>query len=65
MTKLPTELLLELRPAVYGSWTPEALAAALRPEEVFPGQVWTDQGIRKGYRVEHVLAALDRRQIGV
>jgi S-DNA-T family DNA segregation ATPase FtsK/SpoIIIE len=67
VVKLSTERLLELlaalRPAAYGAWTPEALAAGLRPHSITPGQVWTEQGNRKGYRVEHVLAALDRQQL--
>lgn len=68
--KLHTERLLELlaalRPAVYGGWTPEALAAALRPHEIGPTQVWvTGLGNRKGYRLEDVTGALERRQIAV
>jgi DNA segregation ATPase FtsK/SpoIIIE, S-DNA-T family len=67
--RLPTErlleLLAELRPAVYGSWTPEALAAALRPDQVTPGQVWIDGANVRGYRLVQVLQALDRRQIEV
>lgn len=58
------ELLAELRPQVYGSWSPEALAAALRPDQVAPQQVWIDGANVRGYKVEHVLAALDRRPIG-
>jgi S-DNA-T family DNA segregation ATPase FtsK/SpoIIIE len=41
VTKLSSErvleLLAELRPAIYAAWTPEALAAALRPDGVAPG----------------------------
>jgi|SRR5581483_2293273 len=66
VTKLSSErvleLLAELRPAVYGSWTPEALAAGLQPYGITPGQVWTDAGNRKGYEVEHVLDALERHR---
>src|SRR5581483_11029759 len=68
VTKLSSErvleLLAELRPAVFGSWTPEALAAALRPDQVSPRQVWIDGANVRGYKVEHVLAAIDRRSIG-
>lgn len=68
VTKLSSERVLELlavlRPEVYGGWTPEALAAALRPYGVTPGQVWTDQGNRKGYRLEAVTDALSGLQIG-
>lgn len=58
-------LLAQLRPELYGGWSPEALAAALRPDGVTPGQVWTELGNRKGYRLDHVHAAIDRRQIDV
>jgi S-DNA-T family DNA segregation ATPase FtsK/SpoIIIE len=57
------ELLAALRPGVYGSWTPEALAAALRPYQIAPGQVWIDQANVRGYRAEHVAAAIARTQI--
>lgn len=57
------ELLAALRPEVYGGWTPEALAAGLRPYGVSPGQVWADGQNRKGYRLEAVTAALRAQQI--
>jgi S-DNA-T family DNA segregation ATPase FtsK/SpoIIIE len=69
VTKLSTERVLELlaalRPEVYGSWTPEALSAAARPYRVKPGQVWTEEGDRKGYTVEAVQEALNALQIEV
>jgi S-DNA-T family DNA segregation ATPase FtsK/SpoIIIE len=57
------ELLAALRPGIYGSWTPEALAAALRPHQITPGQVWIDQANVRGYRAEHVAAAIAHTQI--
>lgn len=63
-TERVLELLAELRPQVYQSWTPEALAAALRPDQVAPGQVWIDGNNVRGYKVEQILQALDRRSIG-
>jgi S-DNA-T family DNA segregation ATPase FtsK/SpoIIIE len=67
VVKLPTERILELleqlRPAIYGGWTPEQLAAALRADRVAPGQVWADGKNRKGYDLEHITEALQRRQI--
>jgi S-DNA-T family DNA segregation ATPase FtsK/SpoIIIE len=59
------ELLAALRPQVYGSWTPEALAAALRPDGVAPGQVWIDGANLRGYKLEQITEALERRQITV
>jgi S-DNA-T family DNA segregation ATPase FtsK/SpoIIIE len=68
-TKLSSERLLELlaalRPEVYGSWTPEALSAALRPDGVKPGQVWTEEGNRKGYLLNQINEAINRNQIEV
>jgi S-DNA-T family DNA segregation ATPase FtsK/SpoIIIE len=68
-TKLSTEQILELlaalRPEVYGYWTAEALASALRPHQITPGQVWIDQANVRGYRAEAVSQALNRREIGV
>ena len=68
VTKLSTERVLELlgqlRPAVYGSLTPEALAAGLRPHGISPAQVWVNQGNRKGYRLDAVTDALGGLQIG-
>ncbi|WP_414943100.1 FtsK/SpoIIIE domain-containing protein [Amycolatopsis sp. cmx-11-32] len=41
--------LAELRPSTYGKWTPAALATALKPDGVKPGQVWaTDPESGKG-----------------
>jgi S-DNA-T family DNA segregation ATPase FtsK/SpoIIIE len=69
VTKLSSERVLELlavlRPEVYGSWTPEALAAALRPDEVTPAQVWVDGANLRGYRLEQITEALQRREIEV
>jgi S-DNA-T family DNA segregation ATPase FtsK/SpoIIIE len=62
-TERMLELLAELRPQIYTAWSPEVLASGLRPYGVAPGQVWTDAGNRKGYKVEHVLDALERQQI--
>jgi S-DNA-T family DNA segregation ATPase FtsK/SpoIIIE len=52
------ELLASLRPAIYSGWTPEQLAAALRPHEIAPGQVWIAGANRKGYRAEQFHAAI-------
>ena len=57
------ELLAELRPAVYGGWSPPALAAALRPHGIAPGQVWADGQNRNGYQLVHVGEALARREL--
>lgn len=59
------DLLAALRPEVYGNWTPEALSAALRPDDVQPGQVWIDGANVRGYRLEAVNEALSARQIEV
>lgn len=41
--------LAELRPSTYGKWNPAALATALKPDGVKPGQVWaTDPESGKG-----------------
>ncbi|UMP02249.1 cell division protein FtsK [Amycolatopsis sp. EV170708-02-1] len=41
--------LAELRPSTYGKWNPAALATALKPDGVKPGQVWaTDPETGKG-----------------
>jgi S-DNA-T family DNA segregation ATPase FtsK/SpoIIIE len=54
--RLSTERILEvlgaLRPALYAGWTPEQLAAALRPHEIAPTQVWVDGRNKKGYTAE-------------
>lgn len=50
----------ELRPAVYGAWSPEALAAAMKPHGVRPGQVKAAGVNRNGYRAEWVREALSR-----
>lgn len=57
------ERLAELRPGIYGSWTPAALAAALKPHAIKPRQVWKDGENRQGYRVEQVNEAMARREL--
>lgn len=64
-TERVLELLSELRPQVYGGWSPEALAAGVRPDQLGPTQVWIDGTNMRGYRLEHVSEALERRQIAV
>ncbi|MBP2370681.1 FtsK/SpoIIIE domain-containing protein [Pseudonocardia parietis] len=56
--------LAEHRPALYAGWTPEALAAALKPFGITTGQVWgrTDEGAganRRGVTRADVLAAIE------
>jgi S-DNA-T family DNA segregation ATPase FtsK/SpoIIIE len=67
MEKVRTEDLLaklgELRPQVYGSWNDKALAAALKPHAIEPGQVWVDGANRQGYKRAEVLEALTRREL--
>lgn len=58
--------LAELRPDVYGQWTPEQLAAAVKPYGIRTVQVWgtTEDGKganRRGLRRTDVLTATDRR----
>ena len=53
------EMLAALRPAVYSDWTAEALAAALRPHQIAPSQVWVEGRNSKGYKAEQVHAALE------
>ena len=58
--------LTELRPDVYGTWTTEQLATAVRPYGIRTVQVWgtTEDGKganRRGLRRADVLAAIDRR----
>ncbi|MFC4034062.1 cell division protein FtsK [Streptomyces polygonati] len=61
--------LAELRPEVYGQWTPEQLAAAVRPYGIRTVQVWgtTEDGKganRRGLRRTDVLAAIAQRDAG-
>lgn len=56
--------LAEHRPQLYAEWTPEGLAAALRPLGITTGQVWgrTDDGAganRRGVTRAEVLAAIE------
>lgn len=58
--------LAELRPAVYGEWTPEQLTAALKPYGIRTVQVWgtTEDGKganRRGIRSADVLKAIAER----
>lgn len=62
------ERLAELRPEVYGRFTPEALTAALKPYGITSGQVWgrLDDGSganRRGLNRAEVMAAIDRREL--
>jgi S-DNA-T family DNA segregation ATPase FtsK/SpoIIIE len=55
------ERLAGLRPEVYGGWTPEQLAAALRPAGALPQQVWgTDADGRGANRKGYALAEITR-----
>ncbi|MDN5919687.1 MAG: cell division protein FtsK [Pseudonocardia sp.] len=59
--------LTELRPALYGTWTAEALTAALKPYGITTGQVWghTPEGAganRRGLTRDAVMAALDKHR---
>jgi S-DNA-T family DNA segregation ATPase FtsK/SpoIIIE len=61
--------LTELRPDVYGTWSPEQLAAALRPYGVRTVQVWgtTEDGKganRRGVRRTDIAAAIAHRDDG-
>ncbi|SHK56666.1 cell division protein FtsK [Actinacidiphila paucisporea] len=61
--------LAELRPDVYGQWSPEQLANALKPYGIRTVQVWgtTEDGKganRRGVRRADVLAAIARRDDG-
>jgi S-DNA-T family DNA segregation ATPase FtsK/SpoIIIE len=68
------ERLAELRPELYGGWTPDALAAAVKPLGITTAQVWgTDASgtgrNRRGLSREAVMAAVEargaaRREIG-
>lgn len=53
----------ELRPHVYGAWTPEQLASAFKPHAVGPRQVSIEGRNRNGYRLAWVLEALQRREL--
>ncbi|MFD0386004.1 cell division protein FtsK [Streptomyces stramineus] len=58
--------LAELRPAVYGTWTPEQLTAALKPYGIHTVQVWgtTEDGKganRRGIKRADVLAVIADR----
>lgn len=55
--------LAELRPQIYGGWTPDALAAALRPHAIGPGQISIAGTNRRGYRAEWVTEALAKREL--
>jgi S-DNA-T family DNA segregation ATPase FtsK/SpoIIIE len=62
--------LSELRPEVYGRWSPEQLAAALKPYGVRTVQIWgtTEDGKganRRGVRRTDITAAIARRDDGV
>jgi S-DNA-T family DNA segregation ATPase FtsK/SpoIIIE len=53
------------RPELYGTWTPEALAVALRPLGITTGQVWGTDGTgigrnRQGVTTAEVRAAIER-----
>ncbi|GAB3707346.1 FtsK/SpoIIIE domain-containing protein [Amycolatopsis oliviviridis] len=60
--------LAELRPSTYGKWNPAALATALKPDGVKPGQVWatdpeTGKGSnRNGYTRDALTKARDNRK---
>jgi DNA segregation ATPase FtsK/SpoIIIE, S-DNA-T family len=61
--------LAELRPEVYGEWTPEQLAAAVRPYGIRTVQVWGVTGDgkganRRGLRRTDVLDAVAQRDSG-
>jgi S-DNA-T family DNA segregation ATPase FtsK/SpoIIIE len=56
-------MLAELRPAVYGSWNPRALAAALKPYRVKPAQVWLGGENRQGYTFDAIAEAMARREL--
>lgn len=63
------QLLADMRPELYGGWTPEMLAAALKPLGVetkqIPKKVEGGERInRRGVHREHVIAALEKRSIG-
>jgi S-DNA-T family DNA segregation ATPase FtsK/SpoIIIE len=58
--------LAELRPEIYGEWTPEQLTAALKPLGVRTGQVWgtTEDGNganRRGIKRADLLKAIAER----
>lgn len=57
------EHLAVIRPDVYGGWTPAMLAAALRPYQLQPGQVWADGANRNGYQLAELLEAMTRREL--
>jgi S-DNA-T family DNA segregation ATPase FtsK/SpoIIIE len=57
------------RPQIYGPWKPAALAAALKPYGLEPGQVWgldgpTGQGRnRRGYTADAIAEAISSRML--
>jgi S-DNA-T family DNA segregation ATPase FtsK/SpoIIIE len=57
------EHLAVIRPEVYGGWTPAMLAAALRPYQLLPGQVWADGANRNGYQLSELMEAMARREL--
>jgi S-DNA-T family DNA segregation ATPase FtsK/SpoIIIE len=57
------EHLAALRPEAYGGWTPAMLAAALRPFQLLPGQVWADGQNRNGYHLAELMEAMTRREL--
>jgi S-DNA-T family DNA segregation ATPase FtsK/SpoIIIE len=56
-------MLAELRPAVYGTWNPRALSAAVKPYGIRPAQVWQDGENKQGYTREQVAEAMARREL--
>jgi S-DNA-T family DNA segregation ATPase FtsK/SpoIIIE len=62
-TEAVLEMLAELRPQVYGAWTPRALAAAVKPYGLAPVQVWHDGDNRRGYTATQVAEAMARRAL--
>ena len=62
-TEAVLEMLAEMRPQIYGSWTPRALAAAVKPYGLTPSQVWIEGDNRRGYTAEQVAEAMARREL--
>lgn len=64
---LHTETLLdrlgELRPQLYGGWTPEQLAQAFKPHQIGPRQLSIAGRNRNGYRLDWVAEAMARREL--
>jgi S-DNA-T family DNA segregation ATPase FtsK/SpoIIIE len=65
--RIHTTVLLDglgnLRPQLYGDWTPETLAAALKPHGVTPRPTRVGEQVLKGYALEHVLEAMTKREL--